>query len=285
MPFSHASRMAGIVIASQVALGGLMIAPVQAASGAPPLIAHRAIYDLTLGETRGSSSINAIRGRIVYNFSGTACEGYALQFRQVTEISTEAGANVSDLRSATFEDDAGKTFRFNSQNFLNEKLDLAIDGQADRAESGSISVDLKKPAEKTFEIPQGALFPTAQIKAIVDAAIKGESVLETQVYDGSDGGDKFYNTLAVIGKPIDPAKPAEGVITARKELAGVMRWPVTISYFDPTKVTVGEQTPVYSVSFELYANGISSAVKLDYGDFTLTGQMSSLELLPQSPCP
>jgi hypothetical protein len=283
MPFLHAGRVAGIIILSSFNLGGLV--PAQAASAAPPLASHQAIYDLTLGETRGSSSINAIRGRIVYSFSGTACEGYALQFRQVTEINTDSGANVSDLRSATFEDDAGKTFRFNSQNFLNEKLDLAIDGQAARAETGAVSVDLKKPAEKTFEIPQGVLFPTAQIKAIVDAAMNGSSVFESQVYDGSDGGDKFYNTLAVIGKPIDPSKPREGAIEARKELADVARWPVTISYFDPTKVTVGEQTPVYSVTFELYANGISSAVKLDYGDFTLTGEMSSLELLPQTPCP
>eukprot|EP01036_Dinobryon_divergens_P005013 gene5013-6651_t len=140
MPFLHAGRVAGIIILTQLTLGGYASEQAKAASAAPPLAAHRAIYDLTLGETRGSSSINAIRGRIVYSFSGTACEGYALQFRQVTEINTESGANVSDLRSATFEDDAGKSFRFNSQNFLNEKLDLAIDGQADRKETGAVSV-------------------------------------------------------------------------------------------------------------------------------------------------
>ena len=62
------------------------------------------------------------------------------------------------------------------------------------------------------------------------------------------------------------------------------RWPVTISYFDPTKAKGGEETPVYSISFDLYANGVSSRIRLDYGDFTLKGEMKSLEFMPQAAC-
>ena len=57
------------------------------------------------------------------------------------------------------------------------------------------------------------------------------------------------------------------------------RWPVTISYFDHAVVEKsGEQTPVYAITFELYENGVSRALLLDYGDFVLTGEMTSLEL-------
>src|SRR5207253_1759163 len=60
-------------------------------------VAHRAVYDLQLGETRGSSSVETMRGRIVYDFSGNACDGYALKFRQVTQIGVSGGGqNTSD---------------------------------------------------------------------------------------------------------------------------------------------------------------------------------------------
>ena len=50
------------------------------------LAPHRAVYDLTLTRTRGKRPIKSVRGRILYDFNGSPCEGYALQFRQVSEI-------------------------------------------------------------------------------------------------------------------------------------------------------------------------------------------------------
>ena len=66
------------------------------ALAAPPadhvlLAPHRAIYDLKLSKSRGSRGIEAVRGRIVYDFSGNACEGYELQFRQVSELDSGEG--------------------------------------------------------------------------------------------------------------------------------------------------------------------------------------------------
>jgi len=37
------------------------------------LVPHRAIYDLSLGQTRGDSQIASVSGRIVYDFGGSAC--------------------------------------------------------------------------------------------------------------------------------------------------------------------------------------------------------------------
>ena len=62
------------------------------------------------------------------------------------------------------------------------------------------------------------------------------------------------------------------------------RWPVTISYFDKSKSQESsEQTPAYAIGFELYENGISRALTLDYNDFVVTGKLSSLEIKDQSP--
>jgi len=60
---------------------------------------------------------------------------------------------------------------------------------------------------------------------------------------------------------------------------------VTISYFDQSvRENAGEQMPVYSISFELYENGVSRALVLDYGDFVLKGDMASIEMKSTKPC-
>ena len=56
---------------------------------------------------------------------------------------------------------------------------------------------------------------------------------------------------------------------------------MTISYFTAGS---GDQRPAYAISFELYENGISRALKLDYGDFALKGELQSLDILPATPC-
>jgi hypothetical protein len=62
-----------------------------------------------------------------------------------------------------------------------------------------------------------------------------------------------------------------------------MRWPVRISYFDRA-TEGGERTPVYSIGFEMYENGISRSLSLDYGDFVVAGEMSQLELKEAKAC-
>ena len=171
-----------------------------AASG--PFLAHQALYDLSLMKSRGSNSINSARGRILYNFSGSACEGYTSEFRQVSELdSGEGKVTLSDLRSTSWEDGAGKSYRFKIDARMNDADSAPVDGVAERS-GDQITVKLKQPATKTFTLDAATVFPTEQIQRIIAAARQGKSVLELMVYDGSDNGEKVYNTLSVIGQPI-----------------------------------------------------------------------------------
>jgi len=252
------------------------------------LAPHRAVYDLKLAKSNGSRGIEAVRGRILYDFSGNSCDGYELQFRQVSELDSGEGKRaISDLRSTTWEDGAAKKFRFNSENLLDEKHADQVDGHAER-ETTAVKVDLTKPKGKNFTIPVGSVFPTEHMRRIIVAAREGKSVLDFPVYDGSETGDKVFNTLTVIGKAIPPgAKPPDDATAKVPALAKLTRWPVSISYFErenEKQQESGEQTPVYTISFELYENGISRALKLAYADFTISGDMTSLELKKEKPC-
>jgi hypothetical protein len=259
------------------------------AADAVVLVPHRAVYDLKLSKSHGSRGIQAVRGRILYDFSGNACDGYQLQFRQVSELdSGEGKAALSDLRSTTWEDGTAKKFRFNSENILNDKRTDIVNGHAER-NAQTVAVGLSKPKEASFSLPVGAVFPTEHMRRIIVAAREGKTILEFPVYDGSETGEKLFNTLTVIGRPIAAGeKPPTDATAKVPALAKLKRWPVTISYFEQLpedQAQGGEQTPVYSISFELYENGISRALTLDYSDFTISGEMTSLDVKKEKACP
>jgi hypothetical protein len=247
------------------------------------LAAHRAIYELKLAQTRGNSPAAAARGRILYDFSGNACDGYALHFRQVSELDNGEGkVTLSDLRSTTWEDGAAKKFIFKSQNYLNETLVDTVDGEAER-EPDKVAVSLTEPAAKKFDLEAAMVFPTDHMRRIIEAAREDKNILELPVYDGSEKGEKVYNTLTVIGPAIAPNErvPTDAA-AGEPALATLKRWPVTVSYFD--KTARDDQLPVYSIRFEVYENGVSRALMLDYNDFAISGELTSLELRNSAPC-
>ena len=168
---------------------------------------HQALYELSLLKSRGSTSINSVRGRILYNFSGSACEGYTSEFRQVSELdSGEGKITLSDLRSTSWEDGEGKSYRFKIETRMNDADSSPVDGIAER-ERRSHHGQAEAAGGQDLHARRQRVFPTEQIQRIIAAAREGKSVLELMVYDGSDNGEKVYNTLSVIGQPI-PATAA-----------------------------------------------------------------------------
>lgn len=248
------------------------------------IVPHRAVYDLRLMNTRGKRSLQAIRGRILYDFSGSACEGYALQFRQVSELDTGEGRVImSDLRATSWEEGQGQRLTFHSENYLDDNLRESVTGEARRSDKG-VAVRISKPEERSLDLDRGLIFPTQHVRRVLTAAKEGQTILQIGVYDGSETGDKSYDTMTVIGRRMEPGEKPDDVAGREPTLAGLARWPVTVSYFDRGK-PAGEQTPVYAISFELYENGISRALVLDYNDFVVAGDMTSLDVNEAKPCP
>jgi len=275
------------IVTGSSALAIASVAQAQGPAGSVKLAPHVAIYDLKLTSSRGKRSLESVRGRIVYDFSGSACDGYALKFRQVTELdSGEGKVALSDLRTSTWEEGEGKSFRFTSENYMDDQKISQVDGQADRAKS-DVAVKLNKPENKNFDAG-AVVFPTEHMRLLIEAAHAGRSLLEVAVYDGSEQGEKIYQSLSVIGRRIEPDRKPEDAAADKDALAGLARWPVTISDFDKVAKQSddqpGEQTPIYAISFEMYENGISRALRLDYGDFVIDGKMSSLEVKPVKAC-
>lgn len=263
------------------ALVSLVIpATAEPTDGLPALAGHRAIYELTLATANGNKAPASARGRIAFDFSGSPCEGYVQNFRQITELQPAEGPpRLSDMRSATFEAADGADFRFKIETKIDNSKAEDIDGKAKKAPGAALSIDLAKPKRQRLDLNGAALFPTEHLRRILMAARAGESILEAKVYDGSGDGEKIFDTLSVVGKPSTGAVDEKAAQV--EALKSMRRWPVTISYFEPGKK---DDQPTYVLSFDLYENGISRALRLDYGDFVLIGQMTELTLLPAKNC-
>jgi hypothetical protein len=243
------------------------------------LVPHRAVYDLVLDDAKGAKNVESAKGRIAFDFTGDACDGYALSFRQVTQLQTgEGGPRVIDARTTSFEAGDGASYRFRTESTASGTPTETVDGTASKAGEG-YEVKLSAPKAETHREAAGALFPNAQMKAVIQAARAGQNTLNVRLYDGANGGKDVYETLSVIGKRIEK-KPSEEPLQM-PEFEKLARWPVTMSYF---KVGSGETTPSYSISFELYENGVTGAVRLDYGGFALRGTLTRLDLLPRTDC-
>ncbi len=264
----------------------LLVLPAHAAGVVDGLRPHRAVYDLTLEKAGSDSGIDSVSGRMVYEFTGSTCEGFASSFRFVTRVgSSDGGFKLTDLRNTTFEDAAGKTFQFMSQTYVDQALQDETKGTATR-DGDKVSITLTKPAPRTATLDGAPLFPTGHLVKVIEAAEAGDRFAQVPLFDGSDDGVTPIATTAVIGPKITgPEKPEGDEPKAVEKLGAGPRWPVTLSFFEHATDKGGEQTPDYQLSFLAYPDGVSRRMRLDYGTFILSGSLSEIEFLERTPCP
>ncbi len=251
------------------------------------LAAHRAVYDLSLDATGAGSNVSDIRGQLIYEFTGSSCEGYTLNTRLVTEIfDRDNKENVTDIRAESQEDGDSRRLRFNTSQYINNKLSESTKGVAVRTGRArdAVSVELEKPRRSQFVLTGNILFPAQHSLAILKAALAGEARLQADLYDGSEKGAKVYETTTVIGAPLELAANAELPAVKNSEaLDAIQSWPVVVSYYERGQQK--DALPTYEISFRMYANGVSRKLKLDYGTFSLNGELSAIEFSKAKPCP
>ncbi|MGA7456306.1 MAG: cell envelope integrity EipB family protein [Methyloceanibacter sp.] len=266
--------------------GGTLTERAQAFAGKEPnkLAAHRAIYEMTLDDARSASGITGIDGRMVFEFTGSECDGYSLNMRMVTQMTDSQGqTNLTDLRSSTWEQGDGQKFRFQSAQYLNDKLGDVTMGRAVRVTPNeAVQVKLSQPSTAELNLSGPLLFPTQHSFALIAAARTGQGLFQARVYDGSEKGQKVYDTTAFIGTEVQPGDdPKLEPVAKEKGLGELPSWPVSIGYFEAKG---GDLTPSYQIDFRLYENGVSRELLIDYGDFSIHGTLTSLEYLKAPEC-
>jgi hypothetical protein len=248
---------------------------------------HRAVYDLKLERSNAGSGVADVSGRIVYELTGSSCEGYAQNMRFVTQtVNQEGAAQTTDLRTSSWEAIPPLKLRFSSSTFQNEQPADQTQGVAERkGPTGPVSVHLVRPTKRTLALAGNIYFPIQHSVAVLTAAHEGKSMVTADLFDGSETGDKVYATSTVVGRPIRPG-PATTLAHLKDgdKLEAVPSWPVSISYYEPGP-SRADVLPLYEMSYRFHENGVTSTLMIDHGEFAIRGELKELTYLETGTCP
>jgi EipB-like len=251
---------------------------------AATLAAHRAIYDLSATRLDSGSGYSAIDGRLAYELDGTACDGWAVTYRIANRyVQAEKGTQLLDTQLTTWESGDGLEMNLSQKQYVEGNLDseekLKVKREkADQEAKGSMT----QPKALDFTVPSQALFPSTHQVHLLDLAKKGTARDSSIVFDGSDG-EKTYKAVTFIGKMRMPGTYLPDKNNAEAApLKGLTSWPMTISYFPANDENV--EKPVYQASFNMYENGVSTDLVLDYGTYALKGKLAKLDMLKSDKC-
>jgi hypothetical protein len=263
-----------------LAVPALLVGP----ANAQTLAAHRAFYTLEAAKLDAGSGYSSIDGKLAYELTGNACDGYSVSFRIVNNyVQTERASQLIDTQLATWESGDGLEMNFRQKQFLNSALQGEQKLDVKRTKPGAeASGVMTAPKDMEFSVPGEAVFPSTHLLRLIAAAEKGLTHDVSLVYDGSDD-DKTFKAVTFIGKKREPGSFAPDAANPEAAaLKGMASWSMTVSYYGLDKDAT--DTPVYQSTFNVYENGIATELLLDYGTYALKGHLTKLELLPSSPC-
>ena len=206
--------------------------------------------------------------------------------RFVTRMTNQEGvAQVNDLRTSSFEELAPHRLRFSSSQYENQKLSESSQGSAGPGNGATLHRgEADQARQEDREAAVRHLFPHPALAGAGRSGTAGHSQFTANLYDGSDKGEKFYETSAVIGPRAEPG--ASGRRQSRRttdKLNGLASWPIAIGYFEPGPGRL-DALPTYELSFRFYENGVSSRLYIDYGDFAIRGELKELTFLEEGKC-
>ena len=274
----RAPAVAGVSLALNLFLG-LAVAAGPAGAASPGMASigelqpHRAVYDMELAQTADSSFSQGF-GRIVIEMSD-ACDGFIVSQRQRIELITRDGTSFpSDVNGSTWEAKDGGLYRFSVERLEGMNGPARQVGRATLADGGTGIAAYRMPEDmEEVELPKGTMFPTTHLAATLDAAKAGKPVFSAPLFDGYE--PKVYEVSAAISPA--RAEPAD----ADYPFADQKAWSVRFAFYDHGSA---EAVPSYEIDLHLYANGVASEGRFDYGDFRLEGRLSNYEPLPRAQC-
>ena len=266
---SHLPRPAAVALAAWACgmAGGALPA------AAVDLLSHRAAYRLSLAASHGAKSLTSVEGALVVEWRAE-CAGWVSKQQLAFTAQPEEGPRYGyEVRFTSWESRDDRRMRFSTRTFDDAKPGDEFEGEAMLGAAGRAGlVRYQHPDGQTLALPPETLFPTAQIRHLIEAA-QGHATIQTStVFDGS-GPDALNKVAAVIGKARTPASVTDGT--------AALRWPVALAYYDVGKES---ELPQFEVAFELGADGVMHDLRLDYGNFALRGDLTDVEKLAVPSC-
>ena len=256
------------VIARGIAAASLLLAsgPAGAASSLAP---HHAVYDLALSGSPDGATV-AATGRMTFELRED-CDAWATE-QTLTLDATDRTGHQTATRSdyATYETKDGRTLTFSMTQHDGSHAADTVRGVATRGPA-SVIARFSSPAGLVRTLPADTLFPMAHNAAIIAAAGAGQHAIAPVLFDGTsaDGAQATYASI-LSWAPTGVSAPAPA-------LAALDSGRVHIAFFPEGSHAMA---PDYELGMRFFANGVSDRLDMDFGDFSMHGDLAGLHLLP-----
>lgn len=255
------------------------------APGAVRLQPHVAVYDLSLLRARDRVGITGVNGRLAIEVSGSECEDWTVNFRMVSQFfSEDQTTRLLDTQSSTWESGNGDAINVSQRHFVDSSLDSESKVTASKEANGRTRGTVDKPKPQQFELQKDTIFPVMHLHKLLVAAGEGRQMDKSSVFDGTEG-TKSYIATTFIGRSRSKGEQrTKLLLTAAEQLKSVRAWPAVISYYDNAQGENNDGLPSYEVAVEMFENGVSGDMAIDYGDYSLDAKLAQLELKPYGVC-
>ncbi len=251
-----------------------------AGQGSVDLLLHKATYDLRLNSS-AQGAISSMGGQIGYDLTSD-CRGWLMTNELEMNLVYSTGQSMQmDLKINTWEALDGQRYRFTVSQDGNLSGKSRYIGKSSRempkTNSGtSVFAEITEPEKQSVEL-NDVIYPSAFLKDIILAAQNGETALNRTVFDGTAELDAFKVSAIILPN----AKEDDTSALKETELKGKVSWKVFLAFYDlNSKSTL----PIQEQTLTLYENGVVSAIDLDFGDFSVKGTLTELEVNSSPQC-
>lgn len=247
----------------------------------PDLIAkvqpHRAIYSLKAKTIAPTGGVADADGAIAYELT-EECG------RWITKHSFLLGIVKQDAKERTIRTDYSSWEAKDGLSFGFETRTKS-DGQETEFRTGRATLErIGGPGKAVLEgrgprkevnFPAGTSFPTWHILEMVAAGRTGEKIVWRHMFDGSSEG-KVNGVHAVVVNPVPAAAIQPAALFAHPGFR------LKLTFFDPPQED--KVRPNYKVDMTVNEAGVTTAMVLEYTDFSLVANIEKIETLPKPSC-
>ena len=273
------SRYTGAVRTASVSLAvlALVAAPFSAASAkvASNIVAHKAFYEMEMGDRLQNSHIVNINGRSAFaierDCSGwRSIEDYMIQF-----VAENGGSDSVLSHFESWESDSGDKYSFDIMEESSFEGRKDFGGFVQLGEDAISSAFFTMAPDTAIRLPSDTMFPMRHVQNILSNAEAGEKIMGATVFTGAEPDSALMRTSTVVGGWRDVPAADLG------SLAEDGYWQINVAYFKPSS-TAAE--PEYEIAFAMQNNGLVREYEINYGDFSITANLTSAEPVEVREC-
>ncbi len=269
--YSPKAALVAVILSGSLAIGS----PAIAAGAAAPLVAHKAFYEMEMGDKVQNSHIVSVMGRSVFAIERDCTGWRSIEDYMIQFVVENGGADRVLSHFESWEADSGDKYSFDIME------ESSFEGRKDFG--GFVQLDTESTGEAVFtttpdtvvDLPTDTVFPVRHVQRILAEAEAGAKMISANVFTGAEPDSALMRTSTVVGGWRDVPGEALG------QFGEDGYWQINVAYFKPAATT---SEPEYVIKFQMQRNGLVRGYEIDYGDFSIEASLTSVEPVETQSC-